>query len=306
MREARLCKSHDGHSRVVGKGSGFLPFGTFGTVAIAGDVHDHGMMDSAAGSVFRLSGFFMIFHGLGVGIFAVVRVTIFADAAAETFTAVDVPKAVGVGWGIFFHGLAWTGGDGCGGVDFGGSGRGVRLGRFARAGCPCHYGGGDVFGNFYYFFFGGLLRLVGSGVEVPFGIGQFDFAAVVVAMLEADEVAGDFAEAFPTFVAVGDFVEGVEVFGHFGEDEAGEVFEEVFGAFVSYEFCALFVHVLESILAVPVAEPIFVAAMAPFGEVLFGDGFAGEVFVERFPGFGQFVEPREQGGAEFAVEEAEV
>ena len=48
---------------------------------------------------------------------------------------------------------------------------------------------------------------------------------MAVAVLEAGEIAGDFAEALPAFVAIGKRVEGVQVFGHFGEDEAGEIFE---------------------------------------------------------------------------------
>ena len=54
------------------------------------------------------------------------------------------------------------------------------------------------------------------------------------------------------------------------------------------------------------AEPILVRAAAPFGEVLFGDGSAGEEPVEGGLGVRQFVDPLEQGRAEFAVEQTEV
>lgn len=121
--------------------------------------------------------------------------------------------------------------------------------------------------------------------------------------MEAGEVTGDFAQSFPTLGAVGDFGEVVEVFSHFGEDEAGEVFEKVFGPFVPFQFFALLVHLLEAFLPVPVAEPILIAAVPPFGEVLLGNGFANEKLSKDFFGLGQFVEPAQQGGSDFAVEQ---
>ena len=129
---------------------------------------------------------------------------------------------------------------------------------------------------------------------------------MIIAVLKAREVAGDFAEALPAFAAVAKFVKVVEVFGHFGKDDAGEVLEGVTGAFVVGEFMSLLGDLLEAFLALLVAEPILVAAMAPFGEVLFADRFAVEGGVNEVPGLRQFVEPLEEGSAEFAVEEAEV
>jgi hypothetical protein len=53
-------------------------------------------------------------------------------------------------------------------------------------------------------------------------------------------------------------------------------------------------------------EPLGVAAFFPFGEVLVADGFACEVALEDGLDFGHGVEPEEEEGAGFAIEDAEV
>ena len=118
---------------------------------------------------------------------------------------------------------------------------------------------------------------------------------MIVAVLEEGEFAANFAEALPALVAIGNFVKVVDVLGHFGEDDAGEVFKEVAGAFVIFEFRALLGQVTKTFLAVLMAEPILIAAMAPFGEVLLADRFAGEDRVEEVFGCRQFVEPIQHG-----------
>ena len=140
----------------------------------------------------------------------------------------------------------------------------------------------------------------------PFVPVELRLAAEVVAVLEADEFATDFAEALPAFLAIGEFVELVDVFGHFGGHDAGKVFEEIAGAFIVFEFGALFGQVAEIFLAVLVTEPILIAALAPFGEVLLADRIPSEDGVEEFIRLRQFIDPGEHGCAEFAVEEAEV
>lgn len=70
------------------------------------------------------------------------------------------------------------------------------------------------------------------------------------------------------------------------------------------DFFFLFGEAAEPFEALLVEEPVLVAAVSPFGEVLVGDGFCGEKFGEDLFGFREFVEPWEDGSAHFAVEEA--
>jgi hypothetical protein len=144
------------------------------------------------------------------------------------------------------------------------------------------------------------------GFNFPFEPGQVNFAAVVVAVLQAGEVAGNFVKALPAGIAVATFLKIVEVIRHFREDDASEVFEGVIAVFIVCEFFSLFRHLAKAFLTVSVAKPIFVTRVAPFGEVLFGDGFAPENVVEKRFGGGKFIEPLKEWRAELAIEQAEV
>jgi len=53
----------------------------------------------------------------------------------------------------------------------------------------------------------------------------------------------------------------------------------------------------------PIAQPILVAAVSPFGNVVLGDGPAGEMRGEDLPDFGQLIEPGHSVFGEGAVEQ---
>lgn len=81
------------------------------TVAIAVPIEDEGIFLTAVSGVFVM---FIVFDGLSVGVFAIVGVAIFTDAAKATLAMVDDPGDGQDGGGIFLIGLGWTGCDGFG------------------------------------------------------------------------------------------------------------------------------------------------------------------------------------------------
>jgi hypothetical protein len=110
------------------------------------------------------------------------------------------------------------------------------------------------------------------------------------------------------FAALGDG------FGHRGHEETAEgeglEFGEALGDGLLGPADAKIVEVFDEIGQGIAKEfllgPIFIAAVAPFAEVLLGDEAAVELFGEDGLDFGQGVEPIEERTSEFAVAEAEV
>ena len=128
--------------------------------------------------------------------------------------------------------------------------------------------------------------------------------AVVIAAEEGKSIL-DFAEASPALFGVLMFIEhGFGEFDEFGSKEGGEVVGEALMA-------GLFGEVLGSFDELPgegegllLAQPVLMAAVAPFGEVLGGDGAAIEVFEEDGFDVLEFMEPSEDFGGGFAIDEA--
>ena len=112
-------------------------------------------------------------------------------------------------------------------------------------------------------------------------------AAAVVTVLEAGEVADEMVHLSGTFFAA-KFLGGVEVDHHFGNGDAGEVFEEVAG-FGLFEGTAGFADALDAGFAELIGAPFCKAAVALVGEVGSGDGLVGEFLGDEFLGFGQGV-----------------
>ena len=143
-------------------------------------------------------------------------------------------------------------------------------------------------------------------VVVVFAPGEMDGAAPIVGVLELGEFVGDAFEAGEAEVGVFDGFHVGEGLADFDDDAAAEGFEGVGAGVVFLDLGILFGDAVEPFDAFLVFEPIFVAAEAPFGEVLVGDGFAFEEVGEDLFGFGEVVEPFENGAAEFAAIEAVV
>ena len=74
----------------------FFPSDAFGTVGmtITVEIHNHERPRVFECPIIRFHGVFIVFDGLSVGIFAVVRMTFFANAAAGTSAMVDAPEGV--------------------------------------------------------------------------------------------------------------------------------------------------------------------------------------------------------------------
>ena len=117
--------------------------------------------------------------------------------------------------------------------------------------------------------------------------------------MEAGEVANEVVELLGAFFTA-EFLEGIEVGGEFGDSQAGEVFEEVAG-FGLLEGGARFGDALDARFAGLIHAPILKTAVAPVGEVGFGDGLVIEFFCEEFFGFRKCVEPAQELGALLAV-----
>ena len=83
-----------------------------------------------------------------------------------------------------------------------------------------------------------------------------------------------------------------------GEEEAKVMAE------IGRNIVGVFDDLLGAVEELTVGEPVGVTTGIPFGEVLFGDGAPGEVGGEPGADFGEGVEPGEDGGLRFAVEQA--
>ncbi len=138
---------------------------------------------------------------------------------------------------------------------------------------------------------------------VPF---ELDAAAPVEGVLHSSKFAGEVLHAFHAFDGIFHGLQGADALAEFEEEVVAHGFEGVVAFVVLLDVGFFFGEAVEPIDALLVEEPILVAGMAPFREVLVRDGFAVEEFGHDFLGFGQTIHPRENGAAEFAVVEAAV
>ena len=153
---------------------------------------------------------------------------------------------------------------------------------------------------------GKIFAIAGVARAVEFVPFEHDAAAPVVRVLQAGEFACEVLEAGPAGVGVSDVLHGGHGLAEFEEEEAAHGFEAVGAAVVMDDFLVLLGEVAKPVESLLLEEPVLVAGAAPFGEVLVGDGVAGEVFSHGFFGFGQVVEPVDDGAAHLAVLEAGV
>jgi hypothetical protein len=128
-----------------------------------------------------------------------------------------------------------------------------------------------------------------------------DAAAPVVGILQAGELAGEVHHFFGAVVGIFDLLKGSEAPADFDDEEAAEGFEGIGGAVVLFEFGVLFAEAIVPLEAFDVLEPVVVAGAAPVGDVLVGDGAAGEMFVHGGFGFREAVEPFFDGAELLAV-----
>lgn len=237
-------------------------------VAIAGDVDEESLFAAAVTRIFAVfaviaavaNGVVQRIIGIGGVAFGTGFITI-AIGEME-----DVP-AVSVWFGFAFvgsHGLR-LGAIGCNwGWERGSCGCGLELGvRSWKIG-----------------------GLVWEGVVV-FGPGEAGPAAAVVGILEASQIADEVMQTFGAFFAT-EFLEGVDVGDHFGNGDAGEVFEEVAG-FGFFESAAGFADAVDAGFADLIGLPIEKASVSPVGKVGFGDGLVIELSGDEFLDFGQAV-----------------
>jgi len=151
-------------------------------------------------------------------------------------------------------------------------------------------GGGSVLG----------FELAGPALVVDGGV---DGAVVIPA--EAGEAVLDLAEAVPALFGVLLFIEhGLGELDEFGGEEGGEVVGETLVAGLLGEVSGPFDELPGEGEGFLLLEPVLVAAVTPFGDILRGDGAAIEVFEEDVFDFREFTEPIEDHGGRVAVEEA--
>ncbi len=144
----------------------------------------------------------------------------------------------------------------------------------------------------------------GCDCACDFGLEQEDFAVAGAGVLQSAEFAAEALEMFRAFGGVGYSGEAFEFFGEFegellfgeGGDAAGALGGVAFGALVG-EFA-------EAVATFLLPQPVLKAAVAPLGEVVFGDGTASEAMGEDAPDFRQGVQPGNEFTAEGAVVQA--
>jgi hypothetical protein len=149
--------------------------------------------------------------------------------------------------------------------------------------------------------FTGLFDFIGS-----FGFEEAQFASAIVWVLVAAQFPGEALQVFRAFDAWFHGREALEFFGEFqrelflrdGTDASGVVFRITTVA-AGWEFA-------QANAAFFFEAPILKSAAAPGGDIVFGDGAAGETFGEDGLDFGQGVEPQDEIFAERAIVEAMV
>ena len=169
--------------------------------------------------------------------------------------------------------------------------------------------GGQALAAFF-----GIGRLLGGGVlggelaSVAFILADQLTGAMVIAA-EIGELLLDITEIGPALFGVRVFIEhGLGEADEFDRDHGGEMVAERLGAGGLVDGLGDGLDLLDELGAEDAgfleAEPVLMAALAPFGEVLFGDGVAIEIFFEDFLNFFGSVEPGDDFGAGLAVFEA--
>jgi hypothetical protein len=139
-------------------------------------------------------------------------------------------------------------------------------------------------------------------VLIPF---EVDATGPVEGVLEPGEVADEGLQAGRALTRIFKALQGGEGLADFKEEDAAHGLVGV-ATFAFFEGGFLFGEAIVPFEALLDLEPILVAGVSPFGEVLVVDGFSLEEFGEDAFGFREFVEPGENGFAEFAVVEAAV
>jgi hypothetical protein len=161
----------------------------------------------------------------------------------------------------------------------------MTLGRFEEEG---FLDGGDAgpLDEFFEELFGGFL----FGLVVAMFL-EFDAAGVEMTPAEADDVLGENAQVFALFFKFGG-VQLIAIHEGLGVVEGKEAEKGIGEAIGSVgEFAGIggeIAGLLEDLL---VAEPIAIAALLPFGQVLGVNGAATEMVGEDGFDFGEFVEP---------------
>lgn len=157
-------------------------------------------------------------------------------------------------------------------------------------------------GLFHFAF--ALLAVIG-GLMVPAFLLEFEVGGAEVIAAEAGELALGIADAFPALVDIGTVAKPVlggadEV----GGGDGGKGIGDFPGTEAGVQGIGLFGELKGEVAGFPEFEPVLIAALAPFGEVLLGDGAAAKEFGEDTLDFGEGVEPGEELGAGGAVIDA--
>jgi hypothetical protein len=118
--------------------------------------------------------------------------------------------------------------------------------------------------------------------------------------LEVDEIAAQAMEPRGAEARIFDHIQLVHVIEQFGNHYA---FDPATEAGLGFEVRIFFCEMQNSGAGFPVAKPIMVTAVTPFGNVVLGDGPAAEVLGQHGFDFGQLIEPGDGVFAEDSVEQ---
>lgn len=136
--------------------------------------------------------------------------------------------------------------------------------------------------------------------------GEAEARVIAVFASKPGEFPGDFPEAKPAVVHIDNAVEKVELSHQFRGDDGAELFGDLAAIANGIEFGDVFELGAEAVAAVFVPEPFFVAAVAPFVEVVVIDGAAAEFLGEHLAALRQVVDPLQNFRSGLAVQEAAV
>jgi hypothetical protein len=138
------------------------------------------------------------------------------------------------------------------------------------------------------------------------GFEETEMAFARAGILQAADDHGEAAEFLGAVVAIFEGTDALEFFCEFESDAIFDAVGEKAGALGGIKAGILRIEFAETNAAFFRQQPIPVATVAPLGEVVIGDGLAGDAFGKDALHFWQRVQPVDEVGTERAVVETAV
>ena len=126
--------------------------------------------------------------------------------------------------------------------------------------------------------------------------------AVVVFTPQVPEFPQKFLHKPPAFLGIGDIFQHLfGMTGQFRREDAGQPATDFQPIRLIFQIIGSFDHPVQFFTRLLMPKPFLMAALLPFGQILFGDGPSAELFFEDFLHAWQFIEPLHQFLARFTI-----